>query len=252
MGLFAAWFWLFIILVPLIALERWIHRHLQGIGLLVMRDPDLAAMIYAVLFFPGVALHEISHWLMAKLLGVRTARVSLVPHRQPDGTLRLGFVETEKVDFVREALIGLAPLLAGSLAVVLVSYSRLAVGPLGEAVAVGDVPQIASGLLTSLQSADSLIWLYLVFTVSNSMMPSASDRRAWLPLTILLIVVGVALYYVGAAPLVMQGLGEPLAAGVRVIATACSITVGLNLLVIPVIWLAEIGLGRLTGLKVNY
>ena len=40
-----AWVWLFVTLVPLLTLERWIHRHVQGIGLLLTRDPDLATIL---------------------------------------------------------------------------------------------------------------------------------------------------------------------------------------------------------------
>lgn len=252
MNFFLAWLWLFVTLIPLLILERWVHRHLQGLGLLVTRDPDLATILYSAFFLPGVALHEGSHFMMAKILGVETARVSLWPQRQADGTLRLGFVETAKVDFVREALIGIAPLLAGSIVVVLISYSRLAVGPLGEAIATGEVANTVRRFVESLQSADAFIWLYLLFTISNSMMPSASDRRAWLPVTIMLGLVGVGLYYFGAVPLVAQSVGEPVAAGVRVIASAFSITIGVNLGIIPIVWLIEKLLARITGLKVNY
>lgn len=246
------WLWLFVTLLPLLALERWIHRHMQGIGLLITRDADLATIVYSAIFLPGVALHECSHWLMAKLLGVQTARMSLWPSRQPDGTLRLGFVETAKVDFVREALIGVAPLLSGSGVVVLIGYSRLAVGPLGSAIASGDIAEMSARLIDSLRSADSLVWLYLLFAVSNSMMPSASDRRAWLPVTIMLTLIGVALYYFGVAPQVVQSLGDSVAGGVRVVASAFSITIGVNLIIIPLVWLAEYLLIRITGLKINY
>ncbi len=252
MSFLAAWLWLFLTLVPLLFLERWIHRHLQGVFLLLTRDHDLATVFYSAIFLPGVALHEGSHWIMAKALSVRTARISLWPRRQPDGTLRLGFVETEKVDFVREALIGVAPLLAGSAAVVLIGSVSLAVGPVGEAMASGDVLGIGQGVLASFQSADAIVWLYLIFVISNSMMPSASDRRAWLPVTIMLTLIGVALYYVGAVPLVMQSVGEPLAAGVGVIATAFSITIGVNVIIIPIVWLIEKAIIRMTGLQINY
>ena len=247
-----AWLWLFVALMPLLVLERWIHRHMQGIGLLVTRDHDLATILYSAIFLPGVALHEGSHWVTAKLLGVETARFSLWPRRQPDGTLRLGFVETAKVDFVREALIGLAPLLAGSAVVALIGYSRLAVGPLGMAIATGNVAEVARKFLDSIFANDAFVWLYLLFTVSNSMMPSASDRRAWLPVTLWLLMIAVALYYAGVVPIAMQMVGEPLAAGVRVIASAFSITIGVNLIIIPLIWLIEKLIVRVTGLKVNY
>ena len=50
-------------------------------------------------------------------LRVRTGRFSLLPKMLPDGHLRLGFVETARVDVVRDALIGLAPLLSGAVGV---------------------------------------------------------------------------------------------------------------------------------------
>jgi len=60
------------------------------------------------------------------------------------------------------------------------------------------------------------------------------------------------LYYAGVVPIAMQMVGEPLAAGVRVIASAFSITIGVNLIIIPLIWLIEKLIVRVTGLKVNY
>ena len=53
-----AWLWLFVALMPLLVLERWIHRHMQGIGLLVTRDHDLATILYSAIFLPSVVLHE--------------------------------------------------------------------------------------------------------------------------------------------------------------------------------------------------
>jgi hypothetical protein len=252
MTLLAAWFWLLLTLVPLVFLERWIHRHVQGIWLLITRDPDTATLLYSALFLPGVFLHEASHWLMAKLLGVRTARFSVWPQRQPNGVLRMGFVETEKVDFIRESLIGVAPLLSGAAAVVAIGSLRLAVGPLGAAISAGDMLGIGQGVLNSLLSADALVWLYLIFVISNSMMPSASDRQAWLPLGILLVLLGIALYYAGVAPFVMETFGESLAMGVRIVASAFAITIGLNVVIIPLIWLTEKVIVRATGYQVKY
>ncbi|MEP7358411.1 MAG: hypothetical protein ABI847_14285, partial [Anaerolineales bacterium] len=87
MAILSAWFWLLLTLLPLVFLERWVHRHLQGIWLLLFRDPDLALIMYSLLMLPGVILHEGSHWLAATMLGVRAGRFSVVPERLPDGTL---------------------------------------------------------------------------------------------------------------------------------------------------------------------
>jgi hypothetical protein len=252
MPLLASWFWLLLALLPLVFLERWIHRHLQGLWLLIFHDSGIALVIYSLIMLPGVLLHEGSHWLAAAVLGARPARFSVIPAQMPDGTVRLGFVDTEKVDFVREAIIGAAPLLFGSLIVILVGYGRLGVGPVGEALTRGDLLVMMRGLQTMTRVPDFWLWLYFVFTVSNSMLPSASDRRAWLPVALLIAVLGGVLFYAGFGSVLMTTLAGPLAAAVRALAAAFTLTVSLDLLIAPLIWLAERGLMRLTGMKVDY
>jgi hypothetical protein len=225
---------------------------LQGIWLLVVRDPDLALILYSLLMLPGVLVHEASHWVAATLLGVRAGRVSVVPERMPDGTLRLGYVETEHVDPLREALIGSAPLVAGAVVIIFVGYSRLGVEPVGEALARGDLLGIAQAARGMTGLPNFWLWLYLIFTVSNSMLPSASDRRAWWPVLATLVVFTALLVAFGLGPVLLQTLGDPLDTGTRALAAAFSITVGLNLVLAPPIWLLELGLIRLTGLKVEY
>ncbi len=252
MPLLASWLWLFAALLPLVLLERWIHQHLRGIWMLVFRHEEIALVIYALIMLPGVIVHEGSHWLAATFLGVRTGRFSLIPERTPDGTLRLGYVETEKVDLVREALIGAAPLVVGAAAIIFVGYSRLGVGPVGDALARGDLLRMLVGIQAMTRAADFWFWLYLIFSVSNSMLPSASDRRAWLPLAVGLALLLGVLVYAGFGALLMQALLGPVEAALRALALAFTLTLALDLLLAPCLWLAERGLMRLTGLRVEY
>ncbi|MDX1523056.1 MAG: hypothetical protein R3264_15630, partial [Anaerolineae bacterium] len=85
--------WVAIALPLLLLLQRWIQTHLSGLALLLVGRPERAIIIYAILLFPGVLLHEISHWLAAKLLGVHTGSFSILPRLQRDGTVQLGYVE---------------------------------------------------------------------------------------------------------------------------------------------------------------
>ena len=61
-------------LLALLFVKRWITRSLQEVSIRWVGDPDVALVIYFVLVLPGVVIHELSHWLMAKLLGVRVSR----------------------------------------------------------------------------------------------------------------------------------------------------------------------------------
>ncbi|MGD8243733.1 MAG: hypothetical protein PVI63_00890 [Anaerolineae bacterium] len=100
-------------LALLMLTERWIHRHLQGTMLLLAGDREIAVMLYAVPLMPGILLHEVSHALVARMLGVRVGRISIRP-KLADERIQLGFVPVEETDLVRASLIGLAPLLTGS------------------------------------------------------------------------------------------------------------------------------------------
>ena len=104
--------WVAIALLILVLMQRWIHTHLHGLSLLLTGKPDRALYLYALILFPGVLLHELSHWVTARLLGVRTGSFSILPKRQPGGSIQLGYVEYYKsktLDPVRESLIGGAP-----------------------------------------------------------------------------------------------------------------------------------------------
>jgi Zn-dependent protease len=85
--------WLIVLFAPLLSVKRWLSRHLQGVGLLLFGNLEGATALHYIVLLPGVVLHEFSHWLAAKLVGVRTAGMSLVPRVQRGGTVRLGAVK---------------------------------------------------------------------------------------------------------------------------------------------------------------
>ncbi|HRK88210.1 MAG TPA: hypothetical protein PK152_03665, partial [Anaerolineales bacterium] len=111
---FTGFLWFVLMLLPLVFLQRLLHREVQVVLLLITRNRQLTIGLFSVLFFPGVFLHELSHFLMAKILGVRTREFSLIPQSLSDGRVRMGYVEIEQTDIIRDSLIGLAPLIAGT------------------------------------------------------------------------------------------------------------------------------------------
>lgn len=252
MPLLTLWGLVLLALLPLIVLERWIHKHLQGLWLLLLRDADMALVMYSLIMLPGVLLHEGSHWVAALLLGVRTGRFSVVPQRLPNGNLRLGYVETAKADPLREALIGAAPLAAGVAAIIFMGYSRLGVGAVGTALAQGDGWATLAAVQAMGRQPDFWLWVYLLFTVANSMLPSASDRRAWGPVVVAAVLVTGLLVYAGLGEALMSGLGGVLEGAARALAAGFTLTVVINLLIVPILWAVEQVVMRLTGLKVQY
>ncbi len=220
--------------------------------MLLVRSPEIALLLYSLVLFPGVLLHEVSHWLAATFLGVRTGRFSVWPAHQPDGTLRLGYLETERTDFFREALVGAAPLVLGSLVVGLVGFFRLDLEPVGQALAAGDLGAAVQAAQQSLGRPDAWLWGYVVFAVSNSMLPSASDRRAWPAAVLALGLLGVLLAVAGFGPLAVKSLASLIEGAARAAAAVFSITISLDLIALPLLFVIEALAARATGLRVEY
>lgn len=183
-------------------LERFVHRRLQEVFLLLTGHVETATLLYSLVLLPGVALHEVSHALVAALLGVRVRRLSLRPERQRNGVVRLGYVEVLRSDAVRTSLIGAAPLFAGLVALLSIGVLVFDLGSMQSALADGSAQGIFDRLLALPNATDSWLWIYLVFAIANSMMPSSSDTQSWPPVIGFLVVFGAVLLLAGGTDLV--------------------------------------------------
>ena len=235
---------------PLIFFQRALHRELQYVFLLLTRRAEVAIVIFSLIFLPGVVLHELSHFVMAKLLRVHTGRFSIIPHRIGDGRLRMGYVETAPSDVFRDALIGFAPLLAGGLFVGYAGNAKLGLNQFWVSLVAGDLLRILTDANAILGKPDFWLWFYLTVAVSSTMMPSSSDRRAWLTLLIAVgFLVGIGLLF-GLGPFFMEVVGIPLNNGLRAAAVVFGISLAVQILVLLPTWGIRKLLNRLTGLKV--
>lgn len=242
--------WLLLMLGPLLLLQRGLHREFQAVFLLITRRPEIAVALFSLLFFPGVLLHEASHFVMAKILRVPTGKVSLIPQSLEGNRLRLGFVETGETDILRDALIGMAPLLTGGLFVAYAGIVRLDLLLVWDGVASGNVEAALNNLAVSMAMPDFWLWFYLMVAVSSTMFPSPSDRRAWLPVTLIVVlIVGLALIF-GAGPWMSENLLPYLNDALRGIAVVFAISSAVHLVVIFPVWALRKILSRLTGMRV--
>lgn len=185
--------------IGLLFTQRKLRFEIQGILLILTKNPELTQTLFALIFLPGVFLHEASHYVTAKLLRVKTRRFSLIPQPLPSGGIRLGYVEIESTDFIRESLIGLAPFLSGLVALALILNYQL---PMEVNLIQGllNYSELGIDWGSYLDRPEFWLWLYLSLTISNMMFPSETDRRAWFPV----ILIGVILVVIG----VVLGLGE--------------------------------------------
>lgn len=247
--------WVAIALPVLYFLQKWIHRHLHGVALLVTGNKQWAMILYAIILLPGVILHELSHFIAAKLVGVKTGSFSVLPRQASEGTVQLGYVEyykTPGVGPISESLIGSAPLVTGTAVVLLIAYRIFDVNALTEVIALGDLNSLIIALSDLLSTPDFLLWLYLLFAISNAMMPSSSDRRAWPAFALIMLVLGGVLYLVGFADLFVNRLAGPAATVFGILGLAYSLVIGVDLFFMMLIYLFESVMGRIKGVDVVY
>src|SRR5215218_1273651 len=82
----------------------------------------LSRIVFYLLVFPGVVLHEGAHYLACLLTGTRVVRFApFSPRTSADGRLVLGYVRHERRAFPIGAVIGLAPILLNPLGLLAVS-----------------------------------------------------------------------------------------------------------------------------------
>jgi hypothetical protein len=159
-----------------------VHQQLQLWFYGWLRTPSRVIWAMNIVFFPGVLIHELAHWVVARLLWVKAGRISLIPKIQSDGLIEMGSVRLPQgVDVFRFALIGLAPVYVG-LAVI------LGIMWVGEHYALW---------------GNWWWWIvtgYTMFEVGNTFFASSSDMAWALRLSIVLGVVFSLLYWVGWRP----------------------------------------------------
>ena len=163
-------------LIGLYLLSRWLTQTLYGLFHALFRTRSISVSLVTLLLFPGTVVHELSHLFTAEILGVRTGKLTLVPEGIQHEEIQTGSVAIAKTGPFRRSVIGLAPLIVGMLAVATLTYLYA-----------NDVFVKNNIVIT--------LYYYLLFSISNSMFPSAVDMAGvWqLMVTILIIAIGAGI-----------------------------------------------------------
>lgn len=237
-----------IVFVLTILLQRWLHKHIQGFALALTGNPGCAVRLLFYLLLPGVLLHEASHYVVAKLLLVRTNGMSIGIGNTRRKQISLGSVNIAQTDPIRESIIGIAPFVVGLSAIWLIVGWGFGVWP-------------NSGL-TLLQMVESIrdyaydwtTWLdiYLVFAVSTAMIPSESDREPWGPV-ITVFGVGVAiLFLLGWTPRAPQDFVTLARQLIDALTFALGVAVIVNGAIAVLLWVLERMVEQISGRRVEY
>ncbi len=181
----------FVLLAGLWWLSWRIGLLIQEVVYLITGSGDLAMVVLFLIYLPGILTHEASHWLVARLLGLKTSKFRVWP-KYSRNTIGLGSVTVSSGGVIYDSLVGLAPLLVGSALIVLIGEQVFDTQTVTFAWRTG---RLVAGLTFVLDGLvhrpDSLLWSYLLFAIANAMMPSASDRAPLKSLGIYIIAIGV-------------------------------------------------------------
>ena len=225
-------------LVALTALNRWITRQVQIIGLRLTGSERAALLGYYLLLLPGIVLHEASHAFVAWLLGMKVSKFSLGP-KVRGNSVELGSVQVSDGGTLRNSLVGLAPFVAGTIVLLIVGYRVFDVAALGHA-------WRANGWIGVLQSADGIwnvpdfwLWAYVIFAASNAMTPSPADREPWLLAGLYLGLAMVVTYLLGGLAVLSEALQPDVAGALQVLTLAFIFTLALNVAVAVALWFIE-------------
>jgi hypothetical protein len=203
--------WLIISLLLIALIHRKFHDSLLRLLSAFTFNPEASLILYVILLFPGIVLHEISHLLMAWVLGVRTTGFSLLPQISENGdALEFGYVEYTSLDdrgrnvgSLRRFLIGFAPSIFGFIVIALIAstlMSSSSSGPSGvpsnqsppqaivETGGFDSIPDAVLNLFTQNTLIEFLLLFYIIFTVVNTMFPSLQDIRTALAFLLILAV----------------------------------------------------------------
>lgn len=160
--------------------SRLLTRALTRLFYSLTQSRKTTVWLISLLLFPGTVIHELAHVIVAGILLVRSGDIEFMPEIHEEG-VKLGSAEIEKTDPFRRALIGFAPVLVG-VTIILGSLFYLT---------------------SSLSNGDTypfwaiLLYLYILFEISNTMFSSKKDLEGSLAVTVIMLALFISLYYPG-------------------------------------------------------
>lgn len=181
------WAIFFIEFLILFLTSRFLFKSFYALLYFVFHSQKAAIFLISGFFLPGVLVHELAHLIVAELLRVRTHGVEFVPELT-GASLKMGSVRVEKSDIIRNLLIGIAPVVVGSVLLTLSMY------------VLGRVFFYSQMFSSPLSFVVSVLVGYVVFVVTNTMFSSKKDVEGLLEALVIGGIIVGALYFIGLTP----------------------------------------------------
>lgn len=252
LNLFTPWIVLAVVAFILARTQYWIKQHVFGIGLLWTNNKEIAAWIYVLVLLPGVLLRELSRWIVAGMLGQRITFIFPKPEIDDDGIVRTNFLDFRTLNPVYISILAATPAVVGFALMLAISYGALNLPELLSLLGNVDATVLREAFGRLLSRADLPLWIYLLFAIANTMLPTVRELRStWF---LWLIFGGFVLFLLilGMYNAILLLLAGPVATAVYTLATVYGSVAIVNFVMLLVISAVEAIVSRLTNRKVEY
>jgi hypothetical protein len=219
------------------------------VGWLLTKNFQTTTILYYTFLLPGVVLYEFSYWLVAGLLNVRADRAISWPQKQEIAELKLNFVKLHKsAGAVKVGIISLAPLIVGVVVVWHIAINVIHVGDFLITMRSGRLADLGTALGALNSAPDFWLWVYLIFAISNTMIPNLKDLRGLRIVGTVAAIAASGLFLIGVGDeLVLQTLNGPVASALNVLAGVFAVMIAVNLVMTGILGLLEAIIERVTG-----
>ncbi len=222
------------------SLERWLHQHIFKVGWLLTKNLHTTTILYYTVFLPGVFLHELIVWFTAGILNVRATGDFKFPDKQEIAELKLNFV---KYDIKKTGM----PLIGGMAFIWFVVTGVLQTDLLIRVLQMDATVTFEQAFSRLIASPDLLLWLYLAFTVSATMIPNPATLRGGRLLLIPAALAVVALFALGVGVQVLTNFLTQIAQGANLLTGVFVSVIAVNVFMTGVLGVIESTIERITG-----
>ena len=235
--------------VVLRRIERWLHQHIFKVGWLSTQNYQTTTILYYTFFLPGVVLHELVLWLVSGMVNVRADAIIKWPEEQQIGQLDLKFVQvSKKASNFRRAVIAIAPLIVGIVAIWFIADSIFDITAAVEVMNTGELTDIAAGLGQLTGAPNFWLWVYIVLTIANTMYPSVpKDLQGWRTVLGAGVAVALALTAIGLGGEIFEVLSTPLGNLIYVLQLSAIMVIAIDFVMVLVLGTIEYTIERVTG-----
>ncbi len=171
------------------------------------------------------------------------------PKKQDVAELRLNFVKlAPKTGALKLAIITAAPFGVGLVLVWIIANNVLNVTTITATMQSGFLTDVSGALGQLTATPDFWLWIYLVFTISNTLTPAHPEHlRGWWMVITALVIGFIVLLFLGTAGDVLVAALQSLNTSVNVLSGALGVIIVIDLFMVAVLGTLEAIIERFTG-----